>query len=173
MGRESPAPPIDTVRLMHVFWLDFSTLIVDDDQMQARGFEQSRKLLNPGTVGVVLGVGDDVVSHPGAQRKLTLTQVAHSPRRPNVSICRKVAHEPSLVRWRALGVTVGASWDLQIGPVDSGSSRSLECFALTPHNDRAELTPHSNRAELTPHSNRAELTPYSNRAKHRWERPCR
>jgi hypothetical protein len=68
-----PAPAVETVRLVHVLWLNFSTLIIDDDEMQTRRLEEARKLLNSRTLGVVLGAGDDVVGYTSPHRELTLT----------------------------------------------------------------------------------------------------
>ncbi|HEY3923752.1 MAG TPA: hypothetical protein VGL75_04260 [Acidothermaceae bacterium] len=73
VGWKPPAPTVETVRLMHVLWLNFSTFVIDDDEMQTRRLEKARKLLNSRTLGVVLGAGDDVVSYASPHRELTLT----------------------------------------------------------------------------------------------------
>jgi hypothetical protein len=101
MRRKSSTPAIDTLRLSHVLRLDFSAVVIDDDEMQTRRFKKSRELLHPRTLRSVFGLGDDAVRDTGAHREFALAQVGNGSRGPHVPVGREVAHKGSVAVRRA------------------------------------------------------------------------
>ena len=107
MTRKSPTSAIDALRLLPVFRLDFSPLVVDDDEMQTRGFQEASKVVHPRISRGVLSFGDDVVRNPGARRELSLAEVGDRAGGPNVPICWEIAHDLSVAHRRAREAAIG------------------------------------------------------------------
>jgi hypothetical protein len=94
---KSPPPSIDTLRLLQTFGRYFATLLINDDEMQPRGFEKGCELADDLCVtwsGFCLRY--DVVRQSCPYRELALAQVGKCPRGPNISICWKIAHKASV-----------------------------------------------------------------------------
>jgi hypothetical protein len=102
MRRKSPTPTINAPRLLCALRLHFSTLVIDDNEMQTCCFEEPRELPYARIFRSALHPGDDVERHASAHRELALTNVSDRARSPDVSIRREMVHEVTVADWLTL-----------------------------------------------------------------------
>ena len=86
MRRKSPAPTIDTFRLLDALRVHFSTFVIDHDEMEADGFEQAREIVDARVSRGAFRSKDDLPRHTGAYREFALTKVSDRAGGPNVAI---------------------------------------------------------------------------------------
>jgi hypothetical protein len=136
--RESPPPAVETLRLLDALRLDLSAIVIDDDEVQTRCFQEARKLVYPRISRGRFRLGYNVVGHAGARREFALADVGDRACGTDVSIGWKVGHELS-VAYR-VGFVATPSGQLEISDRRCGQSEDhfRGRFALLLYGGRAK-----------------------------------
>jgi len=97
MCGKSPPPAVDALCLFDALRVNFSPLVINDDEMKTDSIQKACEVVQPRELWRAFRLGHDMERHTGARREFALTEVSEGPHGPKVSICREVVHEVSVV----------------------------------------------------------------------------
>ncbi len=96
MRGKSPPTAVEIPCLLDALRLNFSPVVIDDDEMETDRVQKACEVIQPCELWRAFRLGYDVTWHACAHREFALTEVRDSTHGAKVSICREVFHEASV-----------------------------------------------------------------------------